>query len=106
LARAIFYGQRGELCQAYREGQEEHLGVLGLVVNMVVIWNTLYQDHILMDLRTRGVPVQQEDIVRLSPLERDHIKIQGYYPFLLDEIVQRGGYLPLRDWPDDANTPL
>jgi hypothetical protein len=69
------------------------------------IWGTLYQDRILMDLRTRGVPVQQEDIVRLSPLGRDHIKIQGHYPFLLDEIVQRGGYLPLLGWPDGEDLP-
>jgi len=31
LARAIFHGQRGELRQRYREGQEDQLGVLGLV---------------------------------------------------------------------------
>ncbi len=101
LARAIFYGQRGELRQAYREGQEEQLGVLGLMVNMVVIWNTLYQDRILMDVRNRGVDVRREDIERLSPLGRDHIKIQGHYPFTLADEVQRGGFLPLRDWQED-----
>ena len=39
-----------------------------------------------------------EDIERLSPLGRDHIKIQGHYPFTLADEVQRGGFLPLRDW--------
>ena len=30
LSRAVFHGRRGELRQAYREGQEEQLGALGL----------------------------------------------------------------------------
>jgi len=32
LARKVFYGQKGELRQRYREGQEEQLNALGLVV--------------------------------------------------------------------------
>jgi TnpA family transposase len=30
LARAVFYGQRGELRQRYREGQEDQLGGVGV----------------------------------------------------------------------------
>ena len=40
LARTTFHGQRGELRQRYREGQEDQLGALGLVVNVIVLWNT------------------------------------------------------------------
>jgi len=32
LARAVFHGRRGDLYQAYRSGQEDQLGALGLVV--------------------------------------------------------------------------
>jgi TnpA family transposase len=42
LARAVFHGKRGELHQSYREGQEDQLGALGLVLNMIVLWNTIY----------------------------------------------------------------
>jgi TnpA family transposase len=38
----VFHGKQGELRQRYREGQEDQLGALGLVVNMIVLWNTLY----------------------------------------------------------------
>ncbi len=44
LARALFHGQRGQLRQRYREGQEDQLGALGLVLNAIVLWNTRYQD--------------------------------------------------------------
>ncbi|MCU5276347.1 transposase [Bacillus cereus] len=37
LAKAVFYGKHGELHQPYREGQEDQLGALGLVVNTIVI---------------------------------------------------------------------
>ena len=40
LARIVFHGKRGELRQRYREGQEDQLGALGLVVNVIVLWNT------------------------------------------------------------------
>jgi TnpA family transposase len=41
VARVVFSGKRGELRQRYREGQEDQLGTLGLVVNMIVLWNTI-----------------------------------------------------------------
>jgi TnpA family transposase len=41
LAREVFHGRRGELRQRYREGQEDQLGALGLVVNVLVLWNTI-----------------------------------------------------------------
>ena len=40
LARAVFHGRSGELRQKYQTGQEDQLGTLGLVVNMIVLWNT------------------------------------------------------------------
>lgn len=38
LARSVFHGKRGELHQRYREGQEDQLGALGLVLNIIVLW--------------------------------------------------------------------
>jgi TnpA family transposase len=35
LARAVFHGKRNELRQRYREGQEDQLGALGLVLNVI-----------------------------------------------------------------------
>ena len=75
LARKIFHGQRGELRQAYREGQEDQLGALGLVLNAVVLWNTRYTDAAVAALRSSGHPVADEDAARLSPLGDKHINI-------------------------------
>jgi len=41
VARTVFHGRRGELRQPYREGMEDQMGALGLVVNVLVLWTTL-----------------------------------------------------------------
>ena len=67
VARAVFHGQRGELRQRYREGQEDQLGALGLVVNAIVLWNTLYMEAALKQLHHGGIKVASADVARLSP---------------------------------------
>ena len=101
LARAVFHGKRGELRQRYHQGQEDQLGALGLVVNMIVLWNTLYLDAALEQLRQQGYPIQDEDVARLSPLAFDHINLLGRYAFSVPESVQRGELRPLRS-PSDS----
>jgi TnpA family transposase len=96
LARVVFHGKRGELRQRYREGQEDQLGALGLVVNAVILWNTIYMDAALDQLRTEGFVVRDEDVARLSPLIHEHINMLGRYAFTLPEPVARGELRPLR----------
>ncbi len=81
LARKIFHGQRGELRQRYRQGQEDQLGALGLVLNAVVLWNTRYTDAALTALREQGYPVLEADAARLSPLVDAHLNVHGRYTF-------------------------
>jgi len=97
LARVIFHGKRGELRQRYREGQEDQLGALGLVVNLVVLWNTIYMDAAVKQLSAEGYEVQPEDIARLSPLGHKHVNMLGRYAFTLPDKVARGELRPLRD---------
>lgn len=101
LARAVFHGKRGELRQRYREGQEDQLGALGLVVNIIVLWNTLYMDAALQQLRQESYPINPEDVSRLSPLVFNHINLLGRYAFSVPESVQRGELRPLRT-PDES----
>ena len=96
LARATFHGQRGEIRKRYREGQEDQLGALGLVVNVMVLWNTIYMHAALEKLREDGLDVQRDDVARLSPMEHRHINFLGSYSFALDDDVRNGHLRPLR----------
>ena len=88
--------------QAYREGQEDQLGALGLVLNAIVVWNTRYMGLALDDLRSAGMPINPEDVERLSPLLHHHIHLDGRYTFALPEAVAHGELRPLRDANDPA----
>ena len=81
LARGIFHGRRGQIYQRYREGQEDQLGALGLVLNAVVLWNTRYTDAAITALRDAGQESFETDINRLSPLGDAHINMLGRYAF-------------------------
>lgn len=101
LGRAVFHGKRGELRQRYREGQEDQLGALGLVVNVIILWNTVYINAALDQLAAEGLQINAHDVARLSPLVFDHINLLGRYAFAVPEAVSRGELRPLRN-PADA----
>ena len=105
LARVVFHGRRGELRQHYREGQEDQLSALGLVLNAIVLWNTRYMDAALQKFRADAAEVLDEDVERLSPLAHSHVNLLGRYHFTLPEEVLRGQLRPLRD-PSDPDEIL
>jgi len=80
LARKICHGKKGELYHRYERGLENQLGSLGLVLNCVVLWTTVYLDAAIRQLRAQGYPVLDEDMARLSPFVSRHL---GVYPDML-----------------------
>ncbi len=81
LARTMFHGRKGELRHGYRDGMEDQLGALGLILNTITLWNTVYLDHAIQQLRATGYPVLDADVARLSPYMRRHINFHGHYSF-------------------------
>ncbi|GAB2796427.1 TnpA family transposase [Hymenobacter luteus] len=99
LARAVFHGKKGELRQRYREGMEDQLGALGLVVNAVVLWNTRYLQQALEHWQETEGELNPEDVGRLSPLLHEHINMLGRYDFTLPDSIAAGQLRPLRALP-------
>ncbi len=100
LARRIYHGKKGEMVRTYHEGMEDQLSALGLVLNCVVLWNTIYSNRALDQLRDQDYPVLDSDTERLSAFIRDHIGIDGHYAFHLPDLG--GTHRPLRD-PDSSD---
>jgi TnpA family transposase len=75
LARAVFHGKKGELRQRYREGIEDQLGALGLVVNALALWNTRYLQQALEQWQETDKHLNPEDVARLSPLLHEHVNM-------------------------------
>jgi hypothetical protein len=71
------------------------------VLNVIVLWNTLYIEAALDQLRQEGYLVKDEDVARLSPLLYEHINMLGRYSFSVPEAVAKGELRSLRNPSDN-----
>jgi TnpA family transposase len=90
LTDAVNYGKKGEIHQPYKEGQQEQLGILGLLVNAIVHWNTRYMELAIDTLQESGMSIDIEDVKHLSPICWEHINILGRYSFVLTKEIEQG----------------
>ena len=70
------------------------------MLNCIVLWNTVYMNAALEHHRAGGHPVDDEDVARLSPFIRRHLRVHGDYSFLLPDLA--GALRELRD-PDSPD---
>ena len=54
LARRVFFGNLGRLLRGYERGMEDQLGALGLGLNAITWWNSLYIDAAVARLEAGG----------------------------------------------------
>jgi hypothetical protein len=80
---------------------EDQLGALGPILNTITLWNTVYLDHALDQLRADGYPVLDADVARLSPYMRRHINFHGHYSFAPAALGGARRALRDPDAPDD-----
>ena len=104
VARAVCYGQRGEIRKRYREGQENQLGALGLVTNAIILWNSIYMQKSVGHLRKTPMEIKDVDLERLSPLSFKHINMLGHYSFEIEEKFLQGNLRPLQTLKKTLNT--
>ncbi|WP_329248853.1 transposase [Actinoallomurus sp. NBC_01490] len=98
LARRVFFGNLGRLQRGYERGMEDQLGALGLGLNAITWWNSLYIDAAVKKLEAGGLGISPEIRARLSPLLFEHINFHGFHPFHRPDLG--GGIRELRDPAD------
>jgi len=76
------------------EQQSEQALCLSIVVNAMIVWNTVYTQDALNQLRGAGELITTSEIEHISPLARKHIHLHGHYPFNLT--ARPDGHRPLR----------
>jgi hypothetical protein len=74
-----FHGQRGQLRRHYQVGQENQLDSLGIMINVIVLWQTVYIQAALDHLAAKGYPIDPADVARLTPLGHPTITLDGRY---------------------------
>ncbi len=96
LARAVFLNRLGEVRDRSYENQRYRASGLNLVVNAIILWNTVYMERAIQSLTDSGQPVDEDLLPHLSPLGWEHINLTGDYVWQQDKRVARGRFRPLR----------
>ena len=95
LARAVFLHRLGELRDRVAETMAYRASGLNLVVNAIILWNTVYLSRVVRFVREQGVEIPDQLLAQVAPIPWAHIGITGDY--LWNEIEQpRERFRPLR----------
>ena len=98
LARAIFFGKRGELRERALQDQLQRASALNIIINAISIWNTVYLTQ-AAEYRKRNKQLDEELIKHISPLGWEHINFLGEYKFDIKQIGASDELRPLRQFP-------
>ena len=96
LARAIFFYRLGEMRDRSFESQAFRASGLNFLVAAIIIWNTVYLERALDELRGRGRNVSPDLIGHVAPLGWEHIGLTGDYVWTRDGQPGDGAFRPLR----------
>ena len=79
LARAIFLHQLGELRNRVAETMAYRASGLNLVVNAIILWNTVYLSRAVDYISSQGIIIPDELLSQVAPLPWAHIALTGDY---------------------------
>jgi TnpA family transposase len=96
LREFIFFDNKGKIRKQQPDDLVNLAGCLNLVSNAVIVWNTVYMQAAIDELRKRGQVVNEADFVHLSPVRFQHINRYGKFRFDVGDDVDPSGLRPLR----------
>src|SRR5438552_18569852 len=77
LERAVFSNCLGEIRDRSYEDQQYRASGLNLVVAAIILWNKVYLEEAVKQLRRDGVTVKEDDLRHVYPLGWEHINLYG-----------------------------
>ena len=80
----LFFANDGNIRKHQPEEQTDQALCLSLLVDAVILWNTVHYQKALDGLRAEGYPVNDGDLAHLSPSRYAHVNPYGRYRFDLD----------------------
>ena len=75
----VFFNRLGELRDRSHEDQQGRTSGLTLLKAAIWLWNAVYLERVVAELRARGEEVPEEYLWHLSPLGWEHITLTGVY---------------------------
>lgn len=94
IARAIFFGKRGEFRERELQDQLQRASALNILINAISIWNTVYLQKAIDHLK-QSDPFDESLLKHISPLGWEHINLLGEYNFDIKNIPESDELRPL-----------
>lgn len=94
LARAIFFGKRGELRERELQDQLQRASALNILINAISIWNTTYLQKAIAFLKTNG-NFNDYLLKHIAPIGWEHINFLGEYTFDIENTSESDELRPL-----------
>lgn len=94
LARAIFFGKRGEFRERELQDQLQRASALNILINAISIWNTTYLQKAIDHLK-QSDDFDESLLKHISPLGWEHINLLGEYHFDVKNILESDELRPL-----------
>lgn len=96
------YGDHGEVKEKDDVQLDHQVGCLNLLTNAIILWNTVYFEKVISQLKQEGQTVDDEDVKHVWPMRYAHINIYGRFHFDRDAIGKKLGLRPLQPAPSKA----
>lgn len=96
LREFLFFDNKGQIRKQQPDDLVNLAGCLNLVSNAVIVWNTVYMQAAIEELKERGHSINEADFVHLSPVRFKHINRYGKFRFDVGDDLAPSGLRPLR----------
>ena len=103
LARAVFFGKRGEFHEKALKDQLQKSSALNIIINAISVWNTVYLEKAVAYLKEKNA-LNEDLLAYISPLGWEHINLLGEYNFNMKNVTTIGNLKPLNE-PTNINNP-
>lgn len=94
LARALFFGKRGELRERGLQDQLQRASALNILINAISVWNTVYLTEATKLMKEKG-NLREDLLKHISPSGWEHINFLGEYNFDANKVASLHSLRPL-----------
>jgi TnpA family transposase len=91
----LFFANQAQLRSQQDEQLLHQVGCLNLVINAIIIWNTVYIDKVVQQMRNDGCEITDEDLQSIWPTRQKHLNVYGAYLYEAERIGQKLDLRPL-----------
>lgn len=96
LRKYLFVAGEAQIKKRHLDDQQNQAECLNLIVNAVVVWNSVYMWEVIRQLQAEGYKISEEDLKHLSPARFEHINVFGKYYFPVSQQQNRQGLRELQ----------